>query len=76
MVDDRLPGGHHPSPGDRKNLAGGDAADNLRTDVRRGRAYTAGGGMVGNALWTGVDLREVLDMAGVPQPEAGQIVGG
>ncbi len=29
---------------------------------------------VGNALWTGVDLRDVLDMAGV-QPEATQIVG-
>ncbi len=28
--------------------------------------------LVGNALWTGVDLREVLDMAGV-QPEADQI---
>jgi DMSO/TMAO reductase YedYZ molybdopterin-dependent catalytic subunit len=33
-----------------------------------------GGDLVGNALWTGVDLREVLDMAGV-QPEATQIVG-
>ena len=33
-----------------------------------------GGDLVGNALWTGVDLREVLDMAGV-QPEASQIVG-
>jgi len=33
-----------------------------------------GGRLVGNALWTGVDLREVLDMAGV-QPEATQIVG-
>ena len=35
---------------------------------------TVGGDLVGNALWTGVDLREVLDMAGV-QPEASQIVG-
>ena len=33
-----------------------------------------GGRLVGNALWTGVDLREVLDMAGV-QPGADQIVG-
>jgi DMSO/TMAO reductase YedYZ molybdopterin-dependent catalytic subunit len=33
-----------------------------------------GGKLVGNALWTGVDLREVLDMAGV-QPGADQIVG-
>ena len=33
-----------------------------------------GGSLVGNALWTGVDLRSVLDMAGV-QPEATQIVG-
>lgn len=33
-----------------------------------------GGRLVGNALWTGVDLREVLDMAGV-QPQADQIVG-
>jgi DMSO/TMAO reductase YedYZ molybdopterin-dependent catalytic subunit len=33
-----------------------------------------GGRLVGNALWTGVDLRDVLDMAGV-QPEATQIVG-
>jgi DMSO/TMAO reductase YedYZ molybdopterin-dependent catalytic subunit len=33
-----------------------------------------GGRLVGNALWTGVDLREVLDMAGV-QPDADQIVG-
>jgi DMSO/TMAO reductase YedYZ molybdopterin-dependent catalytic subunit len=33
-----------------------------------------GGRLVGNALWTGVDLREVLDMAGV-QPEAEQVVG-
>jgi DMSO/TMAO reductase YedYZ molybdopterin-dependent catalytic subunit len=31
-----------------------------------------GGRLVGNALWTGVDLRDVLDMAGV-QPEADQI---
>jgi DMSO/TMAO reductase YedYZ molybdopterin-dependent catalytic subunit len=33
-----------------------------------------GGRLVGNALWTGVDLREVLDMAGV-QPAADQLVG-
>jgi DMSO/TMAO reductase YedYZ molybdopterin-dependent catalytic subunit len=33
-----------------------------------------GGNLVGNALWTGVDLRSVLDMAGVA-PEATQIVG-
>jgi DMSO/TMAO reductase YedYZ molybdopterin-dependent catalytic subunit len=33
-----------------------------------------GGRLVGNALWTGVDLRDVLDMAGV-QPDADQIVG-
>ncbi len=33
-----------------------------------------GGRLVGNALWTGVDLRDVLDMAGV-QPDASQIVG-
>ena len=33
-----------------------------------------GGKLIGNALWTGVDLRDVLDMAGV-QPEATQIVG-
>jgi DMSO/TMAO reductase YedYZ molybdopterin-dependent catalytic subunit len=33
-----------------------------------------GGRLVGNALWTGVDLRDVLDMAGV-QPAADQIVG-
>jgi DMSO/TMAO reductase YedYZ molybdopterin-dependent catalytic subunit len=33
-----------------------------------------GGRLVGNALWRGVDLREVLDMAGV-QPGADQIVG-
>jgi len=33
-----------------------------------------GGRLVGNALWTGVDLRDVLDMAGV-QPEATQVVG-
>ncbi len=33
-----------------------------------------GGRLVGNALWTGVDLRDVLDMAGV-QPDATQIVG-
>ena len=31
-----------------------------------------GGNLVGNALWTGVDLRDVLDMAGV-KPEADQI---
>ena len=31
-----------------------------------------GGRLVGNALWTGVDLRDVLDMAGI-QPEADQI---
>ena len=31
-----------------------------------------GGRLIGNALWTGVDLREVLDMAGV-QPQATQI---
>ena len=33
-----------------------------------------GGNLVGNALWTGVDLRDVLDMAGV-QAGASQIVG-
>jgi DMSO/TMAO reductase YedYZ molybdopterin-dependent catalytic subunit len=33
-----------------------------------------GDDLVGNALWTGVDLREVLDMAGV-QPAGEQIVG-
>jgi DMSO/TMAO reductase YedYZ molybdopterin-dependent catalytic subunit len=33
-----------------------------------------GGSLVGNALWSGVDLRAVLDMAGV-QPGADQIVG-
>jgi DMSO/TMAO reductase YedYZ molybdopterin-dependent catalytic subunit len=33
-----------------------------------------GGRLVGNALWTGVDLNDVLDMAGV-QPDASQIVG-
>lgn len=33
-----------------------------------------GGDLVGNALWTGVDLREVLDLAGV-SPLATQIVG-
>jgi DMSO/TMAO reductase YedYZ molybdopterin-dependent catalytic subunit len=33
-----------------------------------------GGGLVGNALWRGVHLREVLAMAGV-RPEATQIVG-
>ena len=31
-----------------------------------------GGNLIGNALWTGVDLRDVLDMAGV-QPPATQI---
>jgi len=33
-----------------------------------------GGGLVGNAAWTGVPLRMVLDMAGV-RPEADQLVG-
>ena len=33
-----------------------------------------GDDLIGNALWTGVDLREVLDMAGV-QPTGEQIVG-
>lgn len=33
-----------------------------------------GGDLVGNALWSGVRLTEVLDMAGV-RPEAGQLVG-
>ena len=33
-----------------------------------------GGGLVGNALWTGARLREVLDTAGV-QPGATQVVG-
>jgi DMSO/TMAO reductase YedYZ molybdopterin-dependent catalytic subunit len=33
-----------------------------------------GGDLVGNALWTGVRLKELLDRAGV-QPEATQIVG-
>ena len=33
-----------------------------------------GGRLVGNALWTGVDLRQVLDMAGV-HADADQIVG-
>jgi hypothetical protein len=33
-----------------------------------------GGGLVGNAKWTGVPLRDVLAMAGV-RPEATQIVG-
>ena len=33
-----------------------------------------GGGLVGNAKWTGVRLREVLDLAGV-QPGATQLVG-
>ena len=33
-----------------------------------------GDDLIGNALWTGVDLREVLDMAGV-QPAGEQIVG-
>jgi len=35
---------------------------------------SVGGSYIGNALWTGVDLREVLDMAGV-QPSGEQIVG-
>jgi DMSO/TMAO reductase YedYZ molybdopterin-dependent catalytic subunit len=35
---------------------------------------TVGGNLVGNALWSGVDLRAVLDMAGV-QPAATQLVG-
>jgi DMSO/TMAO reductase YedYZ molybdopterin-dependent catalytic subunit len=33
-----------------------------------------GGDLVGNALWTGVDLRDVLDMAGV-KPAGEQLVG-
>ena len=33
-----------------------------------------GGNLVGNALWTGVRLKELLDRAGV-RPEATQIVG-
>jgi DMSO/TMAO reductase YedYZ molybdopterin-dependent catalytic subunit len=33
-----------------------------------------GGGLVGNALWRGVPLRELLDRAGV-QPGASQVVG-
>ncbi len=33
-----------------------------------------GGGLVGNALWTGARLKDLLDRAGV-QPEATQIVG-
>ena len=33
-----------------------------------------GGDLVGNALWRGVRLRDMLDMAGV-QPTATQIVG-
>ena len=33
-----------------------------------------GDDLIGNALWTGVDLREVLDMAGV-KPSGEQIVG-
>ena len=33
-----------------------------------------GGDLVGNALWSGVRLTDVLDMAGL-QPEAGQLVG-
>jgi DMSO/TMAO reductase YedYZ molybdopterin-dependent catalytic subunit len=33
-----------------------------------------GGGLVGNAKWTGVALRDVLDIAGV-QPAADQLVG-
>jgi DMSO/TMAO reductase YedYZ molybdopterin-dependent catalytic subunit len=35
---------------------------------------TVGGDLVGNALWTGVRLRDVLSMAGI-QPGATQIVG-
>ncbi len=35
---------------------------------------TVGGNLVGNAKWTGVPLRTVLDMAGV-RPEASQLVG-
>jgi DMSO/TMAO reductase YedYZ molybdopterin-dependent catalytic subunit len=35
---------------------------------------TVGGKLVGNAKWTGVRLRDVLDMAGV-QPNADQLVG-
>jgi DMSO/TMAO reductase YedYZ molybdopterin-dependent catalytic subunit len=35
---------------------------------------TVGGNLVGNAKWTGVRLRDVLDMAGV-QPSADQLVG-
>jgi len=37
-------------------------------------SYVVGGSLVGNALWTGVRLKEVLEMAGV-QPGATQIVG-
>jgi DMSO/TMAO reductase YedYZ molybdopterin-dependent catalytic subunit len=33
-----------------------------------------GGGLVGNAAWSGVELRSVLEMAGV-RPEADQLVG-
>ncbi len=33
-----------------------------------------GGGLVGNALWTGVRLKDLLDRAGI-RPEATQIVG-
>lgn len=33
-----------------------------------------GGKLVGNALWTGVDLRDVLAIAG-PRPDASQLVG-
>ena len=33
-----------------------------------------GGDLVGNALWSGVPLADLLDRAG-PQPEATQIVG-
>jgi DMSO/TMAO reductase YedYZ molybdopterin-dependent catalytic subunit len=36
---------------------------------------TVGGKLVGNAKWTGVRLRDVLDMAGV-QANADQLVGG
>ncbi len=35
---------------------------------------TVGGGLVGNAKWTGVRLRDVLDLAGI-QPGATQMVG-
>ena len=35
---------------------------------------TVGGDLVGNAKWTGIRLRDVLDIAGV-RPEASQLVG-